>query len=41
MEILDSLKQTVKMIRVLEKQANMWLKLRVSGSLLKKILRGD
>lgn len=40
-EILDSSKQAMKMIHVLEKQANMRFKLRMSSSLLKKILRGD
>lgn len=41
MEILYSSKQAIKMIHVLEKQANMWLKLHMSSSLRKKILRGD
>lgn len=41
MEILDSSKKAIKMIHVLEKQANMWFKLRMSSFLLKKILRGD
>lgn len=41
MEILDSSKQAIKMIHVLEKQANTWLKLYMSSSLTKKILRGD